>query len=98
MTAPRDQYGLHPYGWAHQKERKRWGPRVRAGQVDCWRCGDPIPPGARWDLGHVDQDGRDRGFPARHPEHRRCNRATLTILRRKLAEAEAPPSSPSREW
>jgi len=61
-----------------------------------WRCGDPIDPGARWDLGHVDEDGRAGGLPERHPEHHACNRATVTILKRKLAEAEAPRGS--REW
>jgi hypothetical protein len=94
--APRDAYGLHPYGWAHQKGRKRWAPKVRAGKVDCWRCGDPIIPGAKWDLGHVDEDGRARGFPTRHPEHRACNRATVTILKRQLAEQGS--STPSRRW
>jgi hypothetical protein len=96
--APRDGYGLHPYGWVHQKERKRWVRRVRAGGVVCWRCGNEIPAGARWDLGHVDAAGRDRGFPTRHPEHRSCNRATMTHLKERLAAAESPPSTASREW
>jgi len=56
-----------------------------------------MPAGARWDLGHVDEDGRDRGFPTRYPEHRSCNRATVTILKKKLAEAAATPRG-SREW
>ena len=91
-----DAMGQHIYGTVHKKERKRWAPRVRAGVVSCWRCGDPIDPDARWDMGHVDEDGRARGFPPRHPEHRGCNRATVTILKQKLAEAAA--STASREW
>ena len=55
----------------------------------CWRCGNPIAANARWDLGHVDEDGLARGFPTRHPEHRGCNRATVTHLKQKLAEAGA---------
>jgi hypothetical protein len=97
MSKNHDRHGQHIYGTVHQKERKRWVRMVRAGGVICWRCGDPIDPGARWDLGHVDEDGRARGFPLRHPEHRSCNRATVTILKQKLAEAEAAPRG-SREW
>jgi hypothetical protein len=41
---------------------------VEAGSVKCWRCREPIPPGAKWDLGHVEGGGR-------HPEHAACNRA-----------------------
>jgi hypothetical protein len=34
-------------------------------------------------LGHVDEEGRRQGFPARHPEHIGCNRATVTILKQR---------------
>jgi hypothetical protein len=88
----------------HKAQRKRWAPKVRQGIVHCWRCGMLIAPGARWDLGHVDEDGRNRGFPPRHPEHRHArdcpaggNRATVTHLKQKIAEAEAAPRG-SREW
>ena len=77
------------YGAVHKKERKRWAPRVRAGVVSCWRCGKPIGSTERWDLGHVDEDGRGRGYPLRHPEHRACNRATVTILKQQLAARNA---------
>ncbi|MEU6208194.1 hypothetical protein ABZ814_31995 [Micromonospora musae] len=60
------------YGWDHQQKRAQWKPRVAAGLVDCWRCGERIPPGTPWDLGH---DDHDRRF-YRGPEHRACNRAT----------------------
>jgi hypothetical protein len=92
-----DRYGQHIYGTVHQKERKRWMRKVRAGGVSCWRCGKPIPSTAGWDLGHVDEDGLARGFGTRHPEHRGCNRATVTHLKQRLAAAEAAAPS-SREW
>ena len=85
-----DAMGQHIYGTVHKKLRRRWAPKVRQGIVHCWRCGRLIPPGSRWDLGHMENGGR-------HPEHRSCNRATVTILKQKLAEAEAAPPS-SREW
>jgi len=78
------------YGSMHKRIRRRWAPKVRAGIVHCWRCGRLIPPGSGWDLGHMDNGDR-------HPEHRSCKRATVTILKQKLAEAEAGPT-PSREW
>jgi hypothetical protein len=98
MSRNHDRYGQHIYGTVHQKERKRWAPKVRKGIVHCWRCGQLIEPWQKWDLGHVDEDGRNRGFPPRHPEHRSCNRATVTHLKQRLAAAESPPSTSSREW
>jgi hypothetical protein len=95
MSRNHDRYGQHIYGTVHKKERARWVRRVRAGGVVCWRCGDPIPAGARWDLGHVDEDGRRRGYPLRHPEHVSCNRATVSHLKQKLAD-QAPGGS--RRW
>ena len=95
MSRNHDRHGQHVYGAVHQKDRRRWFRRVRAGGVVCWRRGDPIHPLARWDLGHVDEDGRNRGFPLRHPEHVSCNRATVTHLKQKLA-AQAPGGS--RRW
>jgi hypothetical protein len=92
----RDRYGQHIYGSVHKAQRKRWMRKVRAGGVCCWRCGKPIGSTATWDLGHLDEDGLARGFPTRHPEHRSCNRATVTHLKQKLA-AQAPLGG-SREW
>jgi hypothetical protein len=66
------------YGQLHKRARARWARKVRAGGVTCWRCGGAVPAGSAWDLGHVDEEGRRQGFPARHPEHIGCNRATLT--------------------
>jgi len=101
MGSNHDRHGQHIYGSVHKTERKRWARRVRAGGVVCWRCGNEIPAGARWDLGHVDEDGRARGYALRHPEHRHArdcpaggNRATVTHLKQKLAAVERA----SRQW
>jgi hypothetical protein len=61
------------YGWKHQKLRAGWARVVRSGRAVCVRCGRPILPGSKWDLGHVDGGGHDEYAG---PEHRRCNRAT----------------------
>ena len=87
MNRSHDRHGQHLYGSVHKKLRKRWAPRVRAGLVHCWRCGRLIPPGAKWDLGHMDQGGR-------HPEHSSCNRATVTQLKQKLADLGGGGSRP----
>lgn len=92
MSKNHDRHGQHMYGYTHKLERKRWAAVVRAVGSVCWRCGKLIPPGSRFDLGHVDEDGRARGFPARHPEHRACNRATVTHLKQKLQRRS------SRDW
>jgi hypothetical protein len=68
------------YGWRHQQLRARVAQIVAAGRAVCWRCGRPIRPGARWDLGH---DDHDRSL-YRGPEHLRCNRATAGRGRRPV--------------
>src|SRR5215204_771101 len=67
------------YGYGHKQLRRQWAPKVQAGKVSCWRCGELIPAGAKWDLGHV--PGGER-----HPEHPACNRATVTHLKQKLGQ------------
>jgi hypothetical protein len=94
MSSNRDRYGQHVYGSVHKAVRKRWARRVRAGGVVCWRCKKPIPPTARSDLGHVDEQGQRRGYPTRHPEHTWRNRATVTHLKQRLEQA----GRSSREW
>jgi hypothetical protein len=78
MSGNHDQFGQHKYGAVHKAARKAWGRMVSRGGVACWRCGGPIAPNERWDLGHVDEEGRRAGLPLRHPEHIGCNRATLS--------------------
>lgn len=58
------------YDAAHDRERRRWAPRVRRGGVLCARCHEPIAAGQRWDLGHNDERTRWTG-----PEHEVCNRS-----------------------
>ena len=43
------------YGRSHRQTRAEIGEWVLAGGVVCWRCGEEIRPGERWDLGHVDE-------------------------------------------
>jgi hypothetical protein len=66
------------YGRPHRRVRAWWKLQVERGEVDCARCGVRIEPGEEWDLGHVDGGGA-REYAG--PEHRRCNRATVTHLK-----------------
>lgn len=83
------------YGWAHETERRRWAPKVDAGLVDCWRCGQPIEPGRPWDLGHDDDDRTKY----RGPEHRTCNRRAGAVVGAAVAHALGRKGvRRSREW
>lgn len=77
------------YGAAHQAERKRLAPMVARGEATCWRCNQPIEPGAPWDLGH---DDNDRSI-YRGPECRTCNRGAP---RRAPTTPQPPPRT--RTW
>lgn len=78
-TAARPSPEQRGYGQAHRELRAQLAPIVEAGRVRCARCGEPIAPGAAWDLGHVDDDrSRYAG-----PEHRACNRATAARRKRR---------------
>ena len=67
---------LRDYGAHHRRLRAWWLPRVAAGAVRCWRCGEPIPGGdpddrawrQSWHLGHRDDR---QGYEG--PEHAQCN-------------------------
>ena len=59
------------YDARFRETRRAIAPRVAAGLVDCWRCGERIGPGEPFDLGH---DDHDRSI-IRGPEHPRCNRS-----------------------
>lgn len=87
------------YGRRHKRLRKWWSPKVRAGVVDCARCGLPIKPNQPWDLGHDDDDRSVYNGPE-HRHSRDCpaggNRATLP---RMLAKARGEQTmTASREW
>lgn len=82
------------YGSAHQRLRAKWAPQVKAGQVNCWRCQQPIHPGQQWDLGH---DDHDRGH-YRGPEHARAKDCTAggnraTAGRRQPRRKGPPPAA-----
>lgn len=76
------------YGPEHRRRRRAAARDVAAGIVLCARCGKPIHPDEAWDLGHV--DGRPDEWAG--PEHRRCNRATMTHA------AQARVARTSRDW
>ena len=75
------------YGSAHQKLRRALEPKVATGRVRCWRCGNLILRGQKWDLGH-DDDNRQI---YRGPEHLKCNRGEPSRRRRRRRWR-------SREW
>ena len=79
------------YGNEHQKLRREWAPIVATGTVRCARCHELIPPGARWDLGHV--DGSKHLY--RGPEHSACNRATS---RHRVQREQAQREGQVRQW
>ena len=79
------------YGFLHQELRKQLAPRVAAGVVTCWRCGELIAPGEPFDLGHVDGD------PSRYagPEHRHCSRASgADLTNGRRLPPDGPPDEP----
>lgn len=53
----------------YKQARAQVKAQVDAGLAHCWRCGQPIPPGTPWHLGHHDND-RSRLMGAEHPA---CN-------------------------
>jgi hypothetical protein len=57
------------YDRDYDRTRRKLEPIVKAGRAKCWRCGNPIQTGTRWNLGH---DDTDRTI-IRGAEHERCN-------------------------
>lgn len=78
------------------RARAMLAPMVAAGVAVCRRCGEPIAPGERWDVGHLDDlalgghvDGRVSA------EHERCNRSAGGQLGAQLRRDR---SSRTRTW
>ena len=85
MPRPLASTTARGYGYQHQAKRRAWKTRVNAGGVNCWRCGHPIPPGSRWELGH---DDHDRTI-TRGPEHYLCNRRAAERKTHAIKRAKA---------
>lgn len=87
------------YGRTHRHLRAQYVPLVKSGNAICWRCGTPIAPNAKWDLGHDDED-RTKW---KGPEHigRECpaggNRATKA-RGAKPNPGDGPATDTSRRW
>jgi hypothetical protein len=81
------------YGQPHRNLRSRWLPKVEAGNVFCARCGEWIDPSEPWDLGHDDLDRSQY----RGPEHRACNRRTMTHAAERRSEPVEVRRN-SRQW
>lgn len=77
------------YQWSHQRERKRWEPKVKRGGVTCWRCGEQIDPREPWDLGHKDGSATEYAGP----EHRACNRGAAAKLTNQRRRGKTLPTS-----
>jgi hypothetical protein len=94
----------HKYGGHHKHLRKVFALRMARGEVfECWRpdCllpGVPITPWVKWDLGHVEDPELRRVLGVRWPEHRRCNRATITHLKERAVVAVPPARRRSEDW
>lgn len=71
------------YDAAHRALRKRLKVEVDAGRATCWRCGNPITPGSKWELGHNDAGTEHRG-----PEHFKCNRRSAARKGALIANAQ----------
>ena len=57
------------YGQHFQATRREYSEQHQHRDLTCWRCGDPIPQGTMFHLGHKDDD-RD---VIMGPEHPLCN-------------------------
>lgn len=57
------------YGSSFQAQRREHLEEHQHRDLTCWRCGQPIPQGSTFHLGH-DDDNRD---VLRGPEHPLCN-------------------------
>jgi hypothetical protein len=84
------------YGRRHRAIREQVAKLVAAGRAVCWRCGKPILPWMKWDLGH---DDYDRSI-YRGPEHAYCNRSSAASrgnrMRRKVIRVRTGRSDAER--
>ena len=83
------------YGAAHQARRRNLEPYVRSGLAICTRCGQPIQPGDKWHLDHLDDRAGHLGARPRLLQPRLPAAKTNAIKARKRGPA---PLRWSREW
>lgn len=90
---------------AYQRNARIVRQRARAvhrlgDDVQCWRCGGPIPPGMPFDVGHKDRDGGDHESNLA-PEHRhgvpgcRGNRADGGAIGARITNGTRRPAARS---
>jgi len=84
--------------------RAGWQVLINQEQVDCWRCGLPIAPTQRWDLGHP-ADRPHHAAPADlsviphcRPEHVRCSRRAGAREKRAVTAARSIERNDGRPW
>lgn len=95
-NSPASQARKKEYNSTAYKAAKRAGQhQVDTGRAHCWRCGNPIPPGSLWHLGH---DDHDRSI-IRGPEHPHCNlTAAAKAGNRKSNHTSQPTRRSTRTW
>lgn len=93
-SKPERNTGAAGYGAQHRKLRARWAPLVATGTVACWRCSRLIERGARWHLGHDDQDRTKY----RGPEHVRCNLSGASAEAHRRRWNKDPEPKPHTQW
>jgi hypothetical protein len=85
----------NPYGSAHQKRRAQLKRMVDRGGTRCYRCNQPITPGQKWDLDHVDHPlahelGMYGGASHRHCNQRARNQRQVELARWAQGRGPAP--------
>lgn len=85
------------YNSKRYKDAKAAGARlVAAGLAYCWRCGQHLPPGKPWHLGH---DDHNRSL-IRGPECPGCNLKAAAVKGNRMSKARRTHATPwrSRAW
>ena len=78
------------YNAKHKAERARWVPKVKAGGVQCARCGGLLAPDEPFDLDHTEDRTGYNG-----PAHVRCNRRAGAIKGNRIRRGLV---APVRRW
>lgn len=81
------------YGPAHRAMRRAVAVDVAAGRGVCAKCGQPIRPNDKWDLGHSDDRATYTG-----PEHASCNRSAGASYGNRLRSDRAGEPPPPPGW